>query len=750
MAGEVVLTAANSVSNEVEADSARQLRIFKETLLRGASDQSRVDAALELLHRGDKYAWEILLQALVSEDNAPARRAVCRGLIKSKAWSDIERSKQDFLEPLLGILVDYEGEDTKLAAEALNIFEYSQVGGRLRQLLGAELERRVRLNVIEALKLWSDKGAISELISLVDDSDEEVAAAAEKALQETFGIPEGTDKEDLKSIVRDLQRKRPIEIIRDLMTVQRERLAAQREQMRLLEARRDQWQKLYLGALDKEYQGLADDVGRGKMLVEKLSVEFSAVKLWALGKVSGYVGGTPEGLREKLIALVSDNDAKVRLETARVLSKMSALDPAAKLLEQLKVEQDGEAALAIFEALGEACFFAFSPGSPVTVSVEVRDQTLEFAGQYVVDADSARAGKGAEVIRKLLVLGGVEESEASGYLELVASRYVQSKSNDAVLAGELLNVMARLCAQGSGSRDLAISLFGEFFHESLTTSDNTSLREAAVRGLINVDKTEALKLLKEGNFSDDSSAVIRKLLIDLAGQIGGPEEIDWLSGKLNVNGNGASAWQAILAILTRQDSTLVAEWADKLAQTEPGSDRVRELLELAEKKADAQKDDVFLSAIRIKLVELYGQRNDYVRVIEYCNKLLAGRVVLQVKEKVELTLLTAYMKTTDFTKAGELISARLTEKKDLSSDDASVWRINSYLNSEQVDVETKKALLDVLVTTRQQGLDCPKWAEQLKLWQKKFNLQKGQQEEVEKPVEGETPAEKPKEGATQN
>jgi HEAT repeat protein len=727
------------------------LRIFKETLLRGASDQSRVDSAIELLHRGDKYAWEILLQALVSEDNAPARRAVCRGLIKSKAWGDIERSKQDFLEPLLGILVDYEGEDAKLAAEALNIFEYSEIGARLRQLVGSEgLDRRVRLNVIEALKLWSDKEAISELIGLVDDSDEEVAAAAEKALQETFGIPEDTNKEDLKSIVRDLQRKRPIEIIRDLMTVQRERLAAQREQMRRLEAQRDQWQKLYLAALDREYQGLADDVVRGKMLVEKLSGEFSAVKLWALGKISGYAGDTPEGLREKLIALVSDNDAKVRLETARILSKMSALDPAAKLLEQLKVEQDGEAAPAIFEALGEACFFAFSPGSPVTVSVEVRDQTLEFAGRYVVDTDSSRANKGAEVIRKLLVLGGVEESAASGYLELVASRYSQAKSNDAVLAGELLNVMARLCAPGSGSRDLAVSLFGEFFNESLAAADNTSLREAAVRGLINVDKTKALKLLKEGKFADDNSAVIRKLLIDLAGQIGSPGEIEWLAGKLKVNGNGGSAWQAILAILTRQDSALVAEWADKLAQTEPGSDRVRELLELAEKKAEAQKDDVFLSAIRMKLVELYGQRNDYVRVIEYSSKLLSGQFGPGVKEKVELTLLTAYMKTADFTKAGELISARLTAKKDLSSDDASVGRIESYLTSEEVGVEAKKALLDVLVATRQQGLDCPKWAEQVKLWQKNFTLQKEQQEEVQKPVEANTPAEKPKADATQN
>ena len=749
---EVVITAANgATTNEVETDSARQLRIFKEALLRGASEQSRVDAAVELLHRGDKDAWQVLLQALISQDNGPARRAVCRGLIKSKAWGDIERSKKDFLEPLLSILVDYEGEDAKLAAEALNIFEYSEIGVRLQQLVRSDgLEKRVRLNVIEALKLWSDKEAISELIALVDDKDPEVAAAAEKALQEAFGIPDGTNKEDLKNIVRDLQRKRPIEIIRDLMAVQRERMAAQREQMRRLEAQRDQWQKLYLGVLDKEHEALADDAARGRMLVEKLASEFVPVKLWALGRVTGFAGAAPEGLRDRLIALVSDGDAKVRLETARVLSRKSALDPAARLLEQLKVEQDAEVALMIFDALGEACFFAFSPNSPVTVPVEVRDETLEFAGGYVVDADPAKAKNGAEVIRKLLVLGGVEESKAGGYLELVAGRYEQAKSNDTVLAGELLNVMARLCEPGSGSRVYAVSLFGQSFTEGLTAADNNALREAAVRGVINVDKAEALRLLKEGKFAEDSSAVIRKALMDLAGQIGGPSEIDWLVARLTVNGDSGSAWQAVLAILTRQDSVMVADWADKLAQTEPGGDRVRELLELAEKKAEAQKEDALLLTVRMKLIELYGQRNDYVRVIEYCTKLLGGQVGPEVKERVELTLLTAYLKSADFAKAGELVSVRLMEKKDLSSEEASVGRINSYLNSEEVGQEAKKALLDVLAAVKPQVLNCPKWTEQLKLWREQSAPQKEQEKEAETPVEANTPAEKPKADTVQN
>lgn len=68
--------AENVLNNGVETDSARQLRIYKDALLRGASEQSRTDAATELLLRDDRASREILLQALVSKDNPAARQAV--------------------------------------------------------------------------------------------------------------------------------------------------------------------------------------------------------------------------------------------------------------------------------------------------------------------------------------------------------------------------------------------------------------------------------------------------------------------------------------------------------------------------------------------------------------------------------------------------------------------------------------------------------------------------------------------------
>jgi len=58
-------------------DAARQLRIYKTALLRGASEENRVDAAIELLRWGSREAKAALLEALVSGENLEARRAVC-------------------------------------------------------------------------------------------------------------------------------------------------------------------------------------------------------------------------------------------------------------------------------------------------------------------------------------------------------------------------------------------------------------------------------------------------------------------------------------------------------------------------------------------------------------------------------------------------------------------------------------------------------------------------------------------------
>lgn len=691
-----------AVVNGATSDSARQLRINKEMLLHGSDAEMRVDAAVELLVRGDRESVGVLLEALVSKDNAAGRSAVCRGLVKSRAWADKIPSRKEFKAPLLGMLVDEEGADARLAGEALLIFEFAEVSPDLKRYARSEeLDRYVRLNAIYALKLWSDKEAISELLDLVDDADEVVASAAQKALQESFGIPEGVDREMLKGIVDDLMWKRPIEIIRDLMVVQRERMAEQQQQMARLKEQMDRWKQRYLAVLDGEYE-FADEAGKAAILGDKLGSDLGPVRVWALGKVLHYSGGISADLRGRLLGLISDDDRSVRLETAKVLLNMSALNPGDRLLEQLKTEKDPEVALAILGALGEACYYAFSAGSEIELSPAVRDQTLLIARDYLASDDQGKVRAGAEVIGKLVELKGLDEDQTARYLDLLTARYERAEGDGESVRVRLVNVMARLCGPKSSCRGIAGKRFVKIFRGGIDDGGDDGVRLGSAQGLVNINRSEALSEFKERGLADDAAGSVRKLVIELAGDVGDSRDLDWLSGKLGSNGDSAPAWEAMKLILSRQSGQAMFEWAGRIAESGINGQRERVLLELAEKKATADKDSVLVADARDRLMEVYLGAGDSEKVAH-----LVGRCL---------------------------------REQDLGLDDSLAVRIDGYLGSEETRGEQKtgllKALGDIEVDTTTG--ERPKWIEVVRQWQANNEVSQGSGEPG-KPEDGSGP-----------
>ena len=689
-------------TGEKETDAARQLRIYEEALMRGSTEQSRTDAAVELLRRGDNAAWELLLKALVSRDNPQAGHAVCRGLIESKSWSEGVRSRREFLEPLIGMLIDEAGENARLAADALLVFKYNEVAERLSNLArNAELKRQIRLNVVYALKLWPDKEAVLELVNLLDDADPEVAAAIANALP--YWIPLGTDKQ---TILLELQRKSPDEIIKA-------RLEGLQQQMGKLESERDMWKKMYLAALDRDYEKSEEDA-KGKMLVEKMPNELTSVRLWAVRKVAGFTGPRPEEFRDKLLALISDKNREIRLATAGALVNMSVLNPAEKLLAQLKTETYSDVSLALFDALGEACFFAFSPGSPVTLDESIRTETLAMAARYIVSKDPETVAKGAEVTGKLLELNGLPKEDAKKHLELLAARYAGAEETSGSLRGKLLNVMARLCGRGAYQQDAA-GLYGTSFVQGLAVKDDDTLRQAAAAGLVNIDPVVAFRLFKENALANDSSLVIRRLVIKLAGERGRAEELIWLSDRLDKNGEADPAWQAMRKILGREDAKEVLTWGRRLAAGSDKFGHAGEVLEIAEKKAEGQKDAELLATVRMSLRDWYSQRDDYAKVIVYCDKLLGTTTEPVEREKLQLRLLDAYLQTADVAKVGQLMASRLA-KTDMGVEDAFVSKIGTFLTLPDANAAAKTAVVEALVAIKPAEAR-PRWMSQLNVWQ---------------------------------
>ncbi len=606
-----VFAQAESAPTEQD-EKARQLRIYQDALLAGSTETIRVDAAVGLLLRDDQAARDSLTAALNSADNPGAQQAVCKALIKSRGLGQTISSRMIYLDPLMKILGSDNADQAVLAAEALLLYSYDDIEGPLAALLqNAESTQQARLNAVSALQIRSEPQSLARLVSLLDDSDAEISKVAENALQQAFGIPVGASRKVWDEILKKLEQKSPDDIRRELLLLKETRL-------RQVQAERDRWQKLYLGALDKQYES-ADEAARGKMTLEMLSADLSPVRLWALEKVAQYPVADQTGLREKLLALLGDESRAVRLQTAKVLNTMSALNPAEQLLKQLKQEEDFEVRLAMFEALGEACFFAFSPGSSIELSADIKSETMTIASQYLASEQAEAAKKGAEVIRKILELNNLSKESIQFYLQLLSERYVQSLDQNGTLRNDLLSVMSHLCGQGT-PRSQACRLYEGFFVDAISVADQPALRLSAIRGMVSVDPVKAIELARDNKLMEDDSLAVRQVVIDLAGQIGTADDLVWLLVALNENGYAEEAWQAIKQICQRQKSGFLLEWAETLNQNGGRSEYVREILELAEQKAIGENDSANTLSSRRSLIGWYRQRKAWDTGVVYLEK----------------------------------------------------------------------------------------------------------------------------------
>ena len=613
-----------------------QLKVNKEALLKGS-----IDAATVMLSHEDPKARGILLDVLRQSENSPARMAVCKALIQTRVSKKTITNDQDFIEPLLGVFETETVPEAQLAAEATLIFKYEKIKQSLEKIVtDASKPVKTRLNAIHALNR-PDKFATIKLIELVGDSEKQVAAEAKNTLL-SLGITVAENPAARKQIIKLLEQKSDDEFLRDW-------LIHQEEQVRLMRDELSFWRDSYLAALGKIYDVISDDTAKGKFLAEHLVNSKAVVRLWALNEVYKWrlASGTsklPLELGPNLIKLISDQDRDVRLKTAEVLALMPELNSAPSLLEQLEAEQDEQVKMELFVALGGACSYALRPQSPANISSQIKDirkRTLKLAKEFLSEGDVEKAKNGAEVIKKLLERDGLEPKEVDGHLRSLEERYNDKKNKpDGALRGELLSAMAGLCAQDSVCKAKAAKLFQPLFEEALR--DKTALvRETAVEGLIYIDKTNTLKMLRK-DFVNDDSIILRKKLITLADEVGGKEDLYWLVEKIGSNSESEPAWQAMLNIFKRSDAGVLNEWVGKL--TSQGS--------------------------QIKLSD--EQKIAFIKISEKAAK------SPEEKGKILPELLDAYLRGLKVEDAVKLVTNCLSEK-DLDPNNAIVLTIDNYL-----------------------------------------------------------------------
>ena len=358
---------------ELQLDN--QLKINRDALLKGTTEQMRIDAATIMLTDNDSQAKKILLDILTQSENTEARLAICKALSQSRTTVDKIKNKNDFIKPLIEILIKENGDLAQQASEAILIFDYKQIADKLESNASdASLPIKARLNLINALKLQPDVRAIYELLGLVDDTDVTIASAASSTLK-ALGMPIGTSAQNRKAIKKELEQKGRNAFLLD-------KTKWLDDQNRKLQIDLTLWQQKYLQASDRIYKGISDDEIRGKFLADYLSSSDDLLKIWSLTKVEEWLKGTnsqqvPTYIGELLIKLISDSNRDIRLKTADLLPFMGELNSAVPLANQIRVESDDKIRLELFVALGSACRYAFSTNSKITVSPEIRKQTLD-------------------------------------------------------------------------------------------------------------------------------------------------------------------------------------------------------------------------------------------------------------------------------------------------------------------------------------------------------------------------------------
>jgi len=671
-----------------------QLRINKTTLLENQTSKNRVDAAILLLTSENPEARKILLEVLALTDNPNARAAVCEAISLTRTAQQPIRAKEDFIKPLIGVVTsepDY--SIVRLAAEATLVFGYSQVQQDLEKAVtDASLPVMARTNVIYAMRRHPDKQAVVRLFGLMDAAEPQIVEAARNALA-SVGISASPDPAIRRQMLLELEHK-------SMETFLRDRVIRQETRMRENEIERDNLWKKHLTEKTALYNLQGTEDAKVKFLAANLGDRDARVKLWALERLEELRVGTSKakfsGLEPALIALITDPSRDVRRNTARLLASLWEVNVAKPLLDQLNVETDEGVRREILVALREACYASLTTPGP-KLPEEIRTGTLAWAVKFLEDADPEKARVGAEVIGKLLEPNGLKVEEANGYLKTLADRYTRlSPANDIGLRADLLNAMAGLCSSESKCREHASKHFGGLFEQAIAEKAD-AIRLIAINGLFNAssDKPSAVRRLWK-SLGDDPVLAIRLKVIDLAGEAGGPQELDWLAEKLGVAGESDPAWQATLKVFRRSPSTLLAEWVAKIKSPPLASRLTPEqqisFFDMVRQRAQAEAKPELLRDAQTNLADLYVVAGRLKEASESLRILAAGATGQELA-RYQGQLLQVYLGLGSIEDAcGLLVNYLPTKGLDLTPEGGLAKSVEAYLSNPAT--ANPQALLD--------------------------------------------------------
>lgn len=567
---------------------SEQLVINRAMLASGSDENIRVVAAKQLLVDSNEAARDIIVEILTKADNKQAVAAICTAMNQSCQWDAQVLYCDAYIKPLTGLLGSSDIDIAHWAAQALSVYPYQVIKSDIEAILyNEQAPVDSRLNAIYAVGLkLSEKEAIDAMISLLDDKDISISEQAGKTLQ--GWAPMGTSKALWNYVRTELKKKSPDEIVRD-------RLAAQETKVQQLQQQNKTVIDELVAAYELLYLTRSDPAAKSAFLLEAIKKPIAEVRGWAVRNIAVWRNSSdlPVELAAATMEVISDADPSVRLEAAKLMIYMAGANPSDKIMAQLQKEDSEPVQTALLEALSESCYYSLLPSSSIKLDPAVRIYTLNKAAEFLNHNTADRVVVGAEITRKLLEKNGLEDGVVEKYINGVLQRYKQALENNQQLAARILGVLCRFCVNDFHYRAISKKMLEQEFVAALTAV-NADTRKAAVTGLINIDKANALRTLRDKQIYNDPDAAVAETVITLAKEVGSSNDYIWLTEKAKHNIDGV--WPVIITILQREDVALVEKAINSIDTFAIDDAKKIEMLEIGRKKAGLQYKSTVLLA----------------------------------------------------------------------------------------------------------------------------------------------------------
>jgi len=262
--------------------------------------------------------------------------------------------------------------------------------------------------------------------------------------------------------------------------------------------------------------------------------------------------------------------------------------------------------------------------------------------------------------------------------------------------------------------------------------DKTDLvREAAVDGLINIDKMRALTAFRKTDLFNDPRIEIRKKVVSLAGEVGGKDDLAWL-WEMKGSGVESVAWESMLSILKKSDVAVLTDWVVKFDSPAPDSGLSTEqrlaVLKIAEQRfLETNRPDA-LKDVRRQLANLYKRIGNFEQAANYFGMLHEMAELAEEKEAILPDLLDAYLRWPNAAMAARLVDNYLLVK-DLDANCPVALSIDNYFRQPSPAVDPNTVLAEFFAKVKEPVRPKPKWQEFLTRWTTRL----GGAEEIGKP-----------------